>query len=66
MLAQLAPVRLLVNPRAHYAARLARNAEEVGAAQALRFNVFNLELNEGLEESLAASIPICSTKSAIT
>ncbi len=53
MLAQLAPVRLLVNPRIHYAAHLARNAEEVRAAQALRFAVFNFELNEGLEESHA-------------
>src|SRR5438876_1070368 len=56
MLAQLAPARLLVNPHAHYAARLARNAEEVRTAQALRFTVFNLELNEGLTESLATGL----------
>ena len=31
--------------------RLAQNAEEVGRAQRLRFEVFNLELNEGLVES---------------
>ena len=56
MLAQLAPARLLVNPHVHYAARLARNAEEVRIAQALRFTVFNLELNEGLTESLATCL----------
>src|SRR5438067_9314818 len=56
MLAQLASARLLVNPHAHYAARLARNADEVRAAQALRFAVFNLELNEGLVESLATGL----------
>ena len=56
MLAQLAPARLLVNPHAHYASRLARNAEEVRTAQALRFTVFNLELNEGLTESLATGL----------
>lgn len=56
MLAQLAPARLLVNPHAHYAARLAQNSDEVRAAQALRFTVFNLELNEGLAESLATGL----------
>src|SRR2546427_8929148 len=56
MLAQLAPARLLVNLHAHYAARLARNADEVRTAQALRFTVFNLELNEGLAESLATGL----------
>src|SRR5438093_679675 len=56
MLAQLAPARLLVNPHVQYASRLARNAEEVRTAQALRFTVFNLELNEGLTESLATRL----------
>ena len=56
MLAQLAPARLLVNPHAQYASRLARNAEEVRTAQGLRFTVFNLELNEGLTESLATCL----------
>src|SRR5436189_746168 len=37
--------------RPTYLARLARSADEVGAAQRLRFEVFNLELNEGLAES---------------
>src|SRR6267378_4157341 len=43
--------RLLVSSPAHYATRLARNTDEVRAAQALRYEVFNLELNEGLEQS---------------
>jgi putative hemolysin len=37
----------------HYAARLASSVEDVRAAQTLRFLVFNLELNEGLEQSFA-------------
>jgi len=36
---------------AHYALRLAAGPEEIEAAQALRFRVFNLELREGLAES---------------
>ena len=47
----LESIRLLVSSPAHYTARLARNAEEIRAAQSLRFQVFNLELNEGLEQS---------------
>jgi putative hemolysin len=47
---------LLVNPPAHYTTRLARNREDVRAAQALRFEVFNLELNEGLEQSHATGL----------
>jgi putative hemolysin len=47
----LESVRLLVSSPAHYAIRLARNSNEVRAAQALRFQVFNLELNEGLATS---------------
>ena len=47
----LKSVRLIVNATAHYAARLACNAAEIRAAQALRFEVFNLELNEGLAQS---------------
>lgn len=34
-----------------YVARFARTAEEIDAALRLRFEVFNLELNEGLESS---------------
>ena len=37
----------------HYQARLAASREDVRAAQTLRFLVFNLELNEGLEQSFA-------------
>ena len=49
----LESVRLLVRSPATYATRLARNPNEVRAAQSLRFEVFNLELNEGLEQSYA-------------
>jgi putative hemolysin len=47
-------VRLIIASPARYATRLARNLEDVRAAQALRFEVFNLELNEGLVESYAS------------
>src|SRR5713226_4285360 len=53
---QLEPVRLLSSTTNLYTARLARDASEVRAAQALRFAVFNLELNEGLAESLATGL----------
>ena len=56
MLAQLEPARLLVNLHAKYATRLARDSTDVHAAQALRFAVFNVELNEGLAESLATGL----------
>lgn len=52
----LESVRLLVSSPAHYATRLARNREEVRAAQSLRFQVFNLELNEGLEQSYVSGL----------
>ena len=52
----LESVRLLASSPAHYAARLARNEAEVRAAQSLRFEVFNLELNEGLEQSYATGL----------
>lgn len=58
------PVGTLVIPRrdelpectivdARYEARFARTAQEVDAALRLRFEVFNLELGEGLSESFA-------------
>ena len=50
------PVRLVVSSPAHYATRLARDAGEVRAAQALRFEVFNVELNEGLEQSYVTGL----------
>lgn len=61
----LESVRLLVGSPAHYATRLARNADEIRAAQSLRFQVFNLELHEGLEQSYATGLdedpfdPVC-------
>src|SRR5206468_10925499 len=42
--------------RPTYRARLARSADEVRAAQRLRSEVFNLELNEGLAESHFAEL----------
>jgi putative hemolysin len=50
------PARLLVSSPAHYAMRLARDAGEIRAAQALRFEVFNVELDEGLEQSYATGL----------
>jgi putative hemolysin len=47
----LESVRLLVSLPTHYETRLARNEAEICAAQELRFQVFNLELNEGLADS---------------
>ncbi|MCI0746340.1 MAG: GNAT family N-acetyltransferase [Verrucomicrobia subdivision 3 bacterium] len=52
----LEPVRLLTRSPNTYAIRLARDVCEVKAAQALRFAVFNLELNEGLAESFATGL----------
>jgi len=49
-------IRLLTSSESTYAVRLARDAADVRAAQALRFAVFNLELNEGLESSLATQL----------
>jgi putative hemolysin len=45
--------RLLIEAAALYAVRLAQSGAEVRAAQALRFEVFNVELNEGFAESFA-------------
>jgi putative hemolysin len=47
----LESVRLLVGSPAHYATRLACDLRGLRAAQALRYEVFNLELNEGLDQS---------------
>ena len=52
----LQSARLIVSAPANYAARLACHADHVRAAQALRFEIFNLELNEGLEESHASGL----------
>src|SRR5260221_11436913 len=52
----LEPIRLLTRPGTLYSARLARDASALRAAQALRFSVFNLELNEGLPESMSTGL----------
>ena len=52
----LQPERLLVGSLATYEARLARTSNEVRAAQGLRFEVFNLELNEGLQNSFRSGL----------
>ena len=49
-------VRLVVSASAQYATRLARSEAEIRAAQSLRFEVFNLELNEGLAQSYATGL----------
>src|SRR5215470_7991360 len=56
MNATLESVRLLVGAPAQYKTRLADRFQEVRAAQALRYEVFNLELNEGLAESHATRL----------
>ena len=61
----LEPVRLLTSSASAYAICLARDSSEIRAAQALRFAIFNLELNEGLEHSYATGLdadpfdPVC-------
>jgi putative hemolysin len=52
----LEPARLLTHSVSGYTTRLARDVSEIRAAQALRFAVFNLELNEGLAESLETGL----------
>jgi putative hemolysin len=49
-------VRLSVSTQEQYAVRLAKAADDIRAAQMLRFQVFNLELNEGLAESYATGL----------
>jgi putative hemolysin len=53
MNATVETVRLLINSPKQYTTRLAQTREEMRAAQRLRFQIFNLELNEGLESSIA-------------
>jgi len=52
----LESVRLIVHAPTSYAARLACSAQEVRAAQALRFEIFNVELNEGLAQSFESGL----------
>jgi len=60
-------IRLVVSSAAEYSARLAGHVGEIHAAQALRFNVFNLELKEAwrstmpLAETKIHSIPFATT-----
>ena len=49
-------VRLVVSTSTQYATRVARTEAEIRAAQTLRFEVFNLELNEGLAASHATGL----------
>jgi putative hemolysin len=51
MTGTFAAARLLVSAESPYAIRLARTNADVQAAQKLRFEVFNLELGEGLAHS---------------
>ncbi len=51
-------VRLLVSAPSQYTVRLTRVPQEIQAAQALRFQVFNLELNEGLAQSYATGLDV--------
>lgn len=48
--------RLLTGAAAHYSVHLATSKEDLHAAQTLRFEVFNLELKEGLEASYATGL----------
>ncbi len=51
-------LRLLVGSNQTYTIRLACSGDDVRAAQALRFAVFNLELREGLEESYCTGLDV--------
>lgn len=53
-----AEARLATRLRPSYAVRLARGPADVAAAQALRFAVFNLELDEGLPESYGTGLDV--------
>jgi putative hemolysin len=50
------PVKLVVSSTNQYVVRMAGTPGEIRAAQMLRFQVFNLELNEGLAESYATGL----------
>ena len=56
----LATASVAPKPRtdAHYSARLARTPSDLAAAQALRFEVFNLELDEGLVHSYDSGLDV--------
>ncbi len=52
----LRPQRLISRGSEIYSVSLAKSASEIEAAQSLRFKVFNLELNEGLDASFATQL----------
>ncbi|MFO1500516.1 MAG: GNAT family N-acyltransferase [Verrucomicrobiota bacterium] len=52
----LEPVERLTRPLSPYRVRLARNIQDIEQAQRLRFAVFNLELKEGLDQSLLTGL----------
>src|ERR1700748_2705758 len=49
-------MRLVVSSTDQYSVRMARNEAVIRAAQMLRFQIFNLELNEGLASSHATGL----------
>lgn len=49
-------IALPASASAHYTTRLARGTEDIRAAQRLRFEVFNLELGEGLDSSFQTGL----------
>jgi putative hemolysin len=51
-------VRLLVSRPDHYTVSLARTQDQVRQAQRLRFEVFNIELKEGLEQSFENGLDV--------
>lgn len=51
-----AAIRLVVIPAGSYQLRLASTTAELQAAQRLRFEVFNLELNEGLDSAYLSGL----------
>lgn len=53
---RLDSLRLITSSSGEYEVRLAGDSREIRGAQALRFQVFNLELNEGLSESFETQL----------
>lgn len=51
-------IRLAINSLDQYATRLAHSDTDIRAAQSLRFQVFNLELNEGLAQSYTTGLDV--------
>ena len=51
-------IRLAISSLDQYATRLATSDAEIRAAQSLRFQVFNLELNEGLAQSYSTGLDV--------